>query len=114
MRQHAGKVYRLRPVNISNASIAASVTANAAREAPLTQGSLGISAGKVGIPCVAGAISSVSVAPPIKCIATNPNERAGVRLSCGRAKKRIAAITTAEVTLGTHPAEVNQSPVLRP
>ena len=114
MRQHAAKVYRLRPVYMSNASIAASVAAKAAREAPLTQSSMGISAGNVGIPGIAVEINNVSVAPPIRCIATNPNEIAGVRVSCGRARKRIAAISTAEVTLGTQPAEVSQSPVLRP
>ena len=114
MRLHAAKVYRLRPVYMSNASIAASVAAKAAREALLTQSSMGISAGKVGIPGIAVEINSVSVAAPIKCIATKPTEMAGVRLSCGRAKKRSAAISTAEVTLGTKPAEVNQSPVLRP
>ena len=114
MRQHAIKVYRLRAANISSESIAASVAANAANDVPLTQSSMGISAGTVGIPGIAIDINSVMVAPPIRCIAVSATARTGVRLSSGFTMKSTAAMTIAEKTLGAQPADVSQSSVVNP
>ena len=111
MRQHGLEVYRLRPVYISRPSKAKSVAANAASAAPLTQRSMGISAGTVGIPGIAMVMSRVSVAPPMRCMAVIATTVVGVSPSSGLAKKSKAAMTTAENTLGTHPADVSQSPL---